>query len=73
MNWDRIAGKWQQLRGAARQGWGRFTGNYAGVAAGMRQQMLGKIQGTYGISREANEKRLAEWRARQHKSDPIHK
>ena len=73
MNWDRIAGTWKQLKGIARQQWGRLTADYAHVAAGERERLLGKIQATQGIARQANEKQLAEWLARQHKIDPIHK
>jgi uncharacterized protein YjbJ (UPF0337 family) len=73
MNWDRIAGTWKQLKGIAMQQWGRLTADYADVVAGARERLLGEIQATYGITRQANEKRLAEWMARQHKIDPIHK
>jgi uncharacterized protein YjbJ (UPF0337 family) len=73
MNWDRIEGNWKQLKGSVRQRWGRLTGDYVGVVAGKRQHLAGEIQIAYGITRKANEKRLAEWLARQHKIDPIHK
>ena len=73
MNWERIAGNWQQAKGIACQQWGRLTGNYVGVVAGMRQRTLGKVRAGHAVAREANEQNLAEWRARQHKVDPIHK
>jgi len=73
MNWDRFTGNWRQVKGIARQQWSRLTADYAGVVAGKRQQMLGEIQAAYGVTKDANEKQLAEWRARQHKVDPIHK
>jgi uncharacterized protein YjbJ (UPF0337 family) len=73
MNRDRIEGNWRQLKGFARQQWGRLTANYAGVVAGKRQQLLGSIQAAHGSTKEADEKQLAEWLARQHKVDPIHK
>jgi uncharacterized protein YjbJ (UPF0337 family) len=73
MKWDRIQGNWTQLKGIARAQWGRLTADYIGVVAGKRQQRLGKIQATHAIARNAEEKRLAEWLARQHKVDPIHK
>jgi uncharacterized protein YjbJ (UPF0337 family) len=73
MNRDRIAGNWKQLKGLVRQRWGRLTANYAGVIAGKRQTMLGEVQAAQGIAKEADEKQLAEWLARQHKVDPIHK
>lgn len=73
MNRDRMAGHWTQAKGIARLHWGRLTGNYAGVVAGMRQRVLGRIQAGYGITRQANEKQLAEWLVQQHRVDPIHK
>ena len=73
MNRDRIAGHWRQLKGIARERWSRLTANYAGVVAGKRQQTLGETQAACGITKETDEKQLAEWRARQHKVDPIHK
>ena len=73
MNWDRIEGNWKKFKGIARQRWGRLTADYANVVAGKREALLGEIQAAYAISRDANERQLAEWRARQNKSDPIHK
>jgi uncharacterized protein YjbJ (UPF0337 family) len=73
MNWDRIAGKWRQVRGIAGQQWGKLTSNYAGVVAGSRQRTLGEIQAAYGVAKDISEKQLAEWQAVQHKRDPIHK
>jgi uncharacterized protein YjbJ (UPF0337 family) len=73
MNWDRIAGNWQQLAGAARQQWSRLAGDNAGVVASLRQRSLGRTRAGYAVTRKANEKQLAEWLERQHKADPIHK
>ena len=73
MNRERIAGYWRQLRGVVRQRWGRLTADPAGVAAGRRQQALGEIQVAYGVTKDVSEKQLAEWQAREHKADPIHK
>jgi uncharacterized protein YjbJ (UPF0337 family) len=73
MNWDRILGNWKQLKGIVRQRWGRLTADYAGVVAGKRQHRLGKTQAAHAIAAQADAKRLAEWLARRHKADPIHK
>jgi uncharacterized protein YjbJ (UPF0337 family) len=73
MNRDRIAGAWKQVQGLVRQQWGRLTRNYAGVVAGKREHLLGTIRAAYGVTREANEKQLAAWFARQHRADRIHK
>jgi len=73
MNWEQFAGKWQQAKGMARQHWGRVTGNYAGVVAGLRERTLGRTRAVYAVKQQADEQNLAEWRERQHKVDPIHK
>ena len=73
MNWARIAGRWKQLKGIARQRLGRMTGDPTGVAFGRHEHRLGGIQLAEGVAKEAREKQLAEWLAREHKADPIHK
>ena len=39
------------------------------VIAGKRDQLAGKIQETYGISKEASEKQISEWLTRQKEFD----
>jgi uncharacterized protein YjbJ (UPF0337 family) len=73
MNREEMAGKWQQAKGMARQQWGRVTGNYVGVVAGLRERILGKTRAAHAVKQQADEQQLAEWRERQHKVDPIHK
>jgi uncharacterized protein YjbJ (UPF0337 family) len=73
MNWNQMAGNWQSVKGAARQHYCRLTGDNAGVVAGLRQRSLGAIRAAYALTRQANEKQLAEWLERQHRADPIHK
>lgn len=73
MKWGWVQGNWTQLKGIARTQWGRLTRDYVGVVAGKRQQLLGKTEATRAITRNAEERQLAEWLARQHKVDPIHK
>jgi len=73
MNWDRIEGNWRQLQGATRLQWGRLTGDYASVVAGLRQRTLDRIRADHAVTQRANEKQLTEWLEQQHKVDPIHK
>jgi uncharacterized protein YjbJ (UPF0337 family) len=73
MNWDQLAGNWQQVKGIARQHWGKVTGDYGGVIAGMRERTIGRIRAVHAVTQQVNEQHLAEWRERQHKVDPIHK
>jgi uncharacterized protein YjbJ (UPF0337 family) len=64
MNWDRIEGNWKQFKGNAREQWGRLTEDDLDVVAGKRDQLVGRIQGAYGLSRAAVEKQLTEWQGK---------
>ena len=61
MNWDRIEGNWKQFKGIAKQKWGKLTDDQLDVIAGKRDHLSGKIQETYGITKEATEKQISEW------------
>ncbi len=61
MNWDRMKGNWQQLRGKVRQQWGKLTDDDLEVAAGSRDEMIGRIQARYGVVREEAERQVDEW------------
>jgi uncharacterized protein YjbJ (UPF0337 family) len=65
MNWDRIEGNWKQFRGNAKQQWGKLTDDELDVIAGKRDHLAGKIQETYGISKEATDKQINEWLSMQ--------
>lgn len=65
MNWDRIEGNWKQFKGTAKQQWGKLTDDQLDVIAGKREELVGKIQESYGITKEATEKQVSEWLARQ--------
>ena len=64
MNWDRIEGNWKQFKGNAKEQWGRLTEDDLDVVAGKRDQLVGRIQEAYGLSRAAVEKQLAEWQGK---------
>lgn len=63
MNWDQIEGNWKQLKGSAKEQWGKLTDDQLDVIGGQREQMAGKIQEMYGISRHEAEKQVANWQA----------
>lgn len=65
MNWDRIEGNWKQFKGYAKQQWGRLTDDQLDVTAGKRDKLVGKIQETYGISKEESEKQVSTWQSAQ--------
>jgi uncharacterized protein YjbJ (UPF0337 family) len=64
MNWDRIEGNWKQFKGNAKQQWGKLTDDQLDVIAGKRDNLAGKIQEAYGISKDETEKQLTDWQKR---------
>ena len=52
LNKDEFAGQWKQIRGQARQWWGRLTDNDLDQAGGNAEQIVGLIQQKYGYTRE---------------------
>jgi len=64
MNWQRIEGNWKQLKGTAKQQWGKLTDDELDVIAGKREQLSGKIQEKYGISKDEAEKQIAAFEKR---------
>ena len=51
MNWDQIEGKWKQVKGRAKEKWGKLTDDDLDIIAGKRDQLVGKVQEAYGISK----------------------
>ena len=63
MNSDQLKGKWKQMKGSAKERWGKLTDDDIDVIAGQHEQLIGKIQERYGIAREAAQKQVDEWNA----------
>ncbi len=55
MNWDQIKGNWKQAKGKVQQQWGKLTDDDLDVIDGQREELVGKIQARYGISKEKAE------------------
>ncbi|MBN1923071.1 MAG: CsbD family protein [Anaerolineae bacterium] len=64
MNKDIFEGKWKQVRGQAKEWWGKLTDDDLERVGGKYEQFIGTIQEKYGYTRERAEeeinKRLAE-------------
>jgi uncharacterized protein YjbJ (UPF0337 family) len=61
MNWDRVEGNWKQLKGKAREKWGKLTDSDFETIAGKKDQLIGRIQERYGISKDEALKQADEW------------
>ena len=61
MNSDQFEGKWKQLKGSVKQRWGKLTDDDITRLSGKKDELVGKIQERYGITREQAEKEADEW------------
>jgi uncharacterized protein YjbJ (UPF0337 family) len=52
MNQDRCVGIFRQFVGAMKERWGRLTHNPAVESAGARDQRAGRMQESYGVSKD---------------------
>jgi uncharacterized protein YjbJ (UPF0337 family) len=61
MNSDQFEGKWKQLKGQVKQRWGKLTDDDVTALSGKKDELVGKIQERYGITREQAETEADEW------------
>jgi uncharacterized protein YjbJ (UPF0337 family) len=61
MNWDQIEGNWKQFKGKAREKWGQLTDDDFDILNGKRDQLVGRIQERYGITRDEATRQADEW------------
>lgn len=64
MNWDRIEGKWKELKGQAEMRWGKLADDDWTAIEGKREALVGRLQSLYGKSKEEVEREVDDW-ARQ--------
>ena len=53
MSWNTIEGNWQQFKGKVKEQWSALTDDNLDQIAGQRDQLSGKIQDFYGVSKDA--------------------
>ena len=63
MNTDRVKGTWTQVKGKLREQWGKLTDDDLDVIDGKREQLAGRIQERYGVTREEAEKQVEQWQS----------
>jgi uncharacterized protein YjbJ (UPF0337 family) len=63
MNWDQIQGSWKQMKGKAKDRWGKLTDDDLMRLEGNRDKLVGTVQERYGVAREEAEREVDEWAA----------
>jgi uncharacterized protein YjbJ (UPF0337 family) len=61
MDWNRLEGDWKQLRGKAKERWGKLTDDDLTTISGRRDQLEGKIQERYGYARSQARREIEDW------------
>ena len=61
MNWDQVEGKWKQYKGAMKEKWGKLTDSDFDVIAGKRDQLAGRIQEAYGMTKEQAQREVDDY------------
>lgn len=59
--WEKFQGSWNQTKGAVKEQWGKLTDDDLLAIEGRRDQLVGKIQTRYGISKEEAEVQVGTW------------
>ncbi|MEN9938628.1 MAG: hypothetical protein RLZZ387_5207 [Chloroflexota bacterium] len=67
--WDVIKGMWKQIKGDARNEWGKLTDDDWERIAGNRDKFVGRVQEEYGWERSEAERRIDEWSRRHGRSE----
>ena len=62
MNWDEMAGEWNQVKGLVKERWGRLTDDDLAVINGKRDLLVGKLQEKYGLTKEKAEEQIKDWK-----------
>ncbi|MEZ4267481.1 MAG: CsbD family protein [Myxococcota bacterium] len=61
MNTDTFKGNWKQLKGQAKQKWGKLTDDDLLQVEGNYDQFVGIVQERYGEKRDEAEKKVSKW------------
>jgi len=61
IDWDRLEGDWKQLKGRAKERWGKLTDDDLTAISGRRAQLEGKIEERYGYAKGQARKEIEDW------------
>ena len=69
MDWDHIEGNWTQFKVDVKRYWDRLTEDQLVEIAGKRDQLAGRIEEAYGITKENTERQISAWQSNQKPKD----
>ena len=63
--WQKFKGSWEQTKGSVKEQWGKLTDDDLLAIEGRRDQLVGKIQTRYGITKQEAEAQVGTWEQRR--------
>jgi uncharacterized protein YjbJ (UPF0337 family) len=64
MNWERVEGQWNQLKGELKSKWAKLTDDDLRNVGGKKDRLVGKLQERYGVMKDEAERQVDEWIAK---------
>lgn len=61
MNKETLQGKWNELKGKAKEQWGKLTDDDLKRIDGKKDQLVGELQKKYGYLKEQAEDEISKW------------
>ena len=68
MAFEQIKGNWNIVKGSLREQWGKLTDDDLEVVKGDFEQLSGRIQKTYGITKDEADQKVSEWKLKNQKT-----
>ena len=65
--WEKFKGSWNQTKGTVKEQWGKLTDDDLLEIEGRRDQLVGKIQTRYGITKEEAEAQVGTWEQKRYR------
>jgi len=62
--WQKIKGNWSVVKGNVKEEWGKLTDDDILRIEGRRDQLVGRIQARYGVTRPVADKQVSDWEVR---------
>jgi uncharacterized protein YjbJ (UPF0337 family) len=70
MNWSEVEANWKEVKGKAKQAWGHLTDDDLDKIAGKRDELEGRIQKQYGLSKDVAKRNVDEWMQKIRSDEP---
>lgn len=56
MNWDKVEGQWDTMKGKIKEKWAKLTDDDMKLIAGKKDKLVGALKERYGHAKEAAER-----------------